>query len=376
MADPTENLPIKQRVLVQEKIIADQKEIISSLKSSVQNLEELLKKEQTLNEDKQKVIVQQQNTISEQQNTIKELDNIIREQQVSIVTQQKELAAAHQEIKEKNEQLLRINTEWESQTSLLKNKIFELQNEITEKEKKYHEIIEQREQKIKELTDKTKELEIELNRLKTQTSDLVSKSQLNELNEKIKELEKIIADKDATIIKLKEQTSGIDMNLKTELEIKEIKIAELEKRLKMLSESKEVAAPVGDQSNIILTRDAAIEGIKKLIGELKSTALIFIPTIDYIEELRLDDLKPTIRIKLATFIDRTNQKHIELFNKYSSLNNIEIKLYNAKDLWAINKDLEVLLFAPIGNDNSIAGLIVKTLIVLGLLAVNLLVFKF
>ncbi|MHA1251544.1 MAG: hypothetical protein ACTSRP_16250, partial [Candidatus Helarchaeota archaeon] len=168
-----------------------------------------------------------------------------------------------------------------------------------------------------------------LNRLKTQTSDLVSKSQLNELNEKIKELEKIIADKDATIIKLKEQTSGIDMNLKTELEIKEIKIAELEKRLKMLSESKEVAAPVGDQSNIILTRDAAIEGIKKLIGELKSTALIFIPTIDYIEELRLDDLK-------------------------------EIKLYNAKDLWAINKDLEVLLFAPIGNDNSIAGLIVKT----------------
>ena len=46
MADPTENLPIKQRVLIQEKLLKDQKEIITSLKNSVQNLEELLKKEQ------------------------------------------------------------------------------------------------------------------------------------------------------------------------------------------------------------------------------------------------------------------------------------------------------------------------------------------
>jgi len=360
MADPTENLPIKQRVLIQEKLLKDQKEIITSLKSSVQNLEELLKKEQALNEEKQKIITQQQSTIAEQQSTITEQDSVIRDQQVSIISQQKELTSANQEINDKNEQLLRINTEWENQTSLLKNKIYDMKNEISEKEKKFESIINEREEKIKELTNKIRDLEIELGKVKSQTSDLISRSALDELKEKIKELEKIIFEKDKIIRDLEEKLADGDVNLKTELKIKEIKIAELEKRLQQYEGEKAEVIPAGDSGNIILTEASAIEGIKRLIEDLKSTGMIFIPTIDFIEELNLENLKSTIRIKLATFIDRTNSKHVELFNKYNSMNNIEIKLYPEKDLWAINKDLEILMFAPIGSNKSVSGLIVQS----------------
>ncbi|MHA1271667.1 MAG: hypothetical protein ACTSPY_17880 [Candidatus Helarchaeota archaeon] len=360
MADPTENLPIKQRVIIQEKLINDQKEFISSLKTSMQNLEELIKKEQSLNEEKQKIIAQQQDTISEQQSTITEQDSIIRDQQISIVSQQKDLSTLSQEIKEKTEQLLRINTEWENQASLLKNRIFDMKNELSEKEKKFENTIAEREEKIRELTNIIKNLEIELESIKTQQSGGISKSAIKEYEDKIKELEKTIFEKDKTIKDLEDQLAGGDLDLKTELEIKNIKIAELERRLQALSGEGMEAPPPGERSNIILTKTSAIESIKSLIGTLKSTGMIFVPTIDYLEEFDLDQLKSSVRLKIATYIDYTNQQHVDLFNKYNSMNNIEIKIYEAKDLWAINKDLEILLFAPIGENKSIAGLIVHS----------------
>ncbi|MBD3227227.1 MAG: hypothetical protein GF329_03480 [Candidatus Lokiarchaeota archaeon] len=360
MADPTSDLPPKQRVLVQEKIIKDQKDILSNLKGSIKNLEELLKKEQNSNEEKQNIITQQQNTITEQQATITEQDSIIRDQQVSIVEQQKNLSNANEEINEKNSQLLRINSEWEDQTALLKKKIFNLKEEISSKEEKIENKIKERENKIKELTEKINNLTEELEKFKTEKFGLVSKDTITEMEEEIKQLEKENYEKDKTIKELQERVSTKDSDLRTELEIKNIKISELEKRIERISGEEDITRPPGERGNVILSRNGAIETMKNLIENLKSTAMIFIPTIDMIDNLNLNNIKKTARVKLATYVDPRNQKHIDLYNKYSSMGNLQIKSYEQKDLWAINKDLEVLMFAPIGNDNSIAGLTVQS----------------
>ena len=360
MAHPTENLPHKQRVIVQEKIIVDQKDIILTLKKSVHNLEEMFKKEQISNEEKQQVLIQQQNTITEQQSTVQEQDNIIRDQQISIVSQQKDLSISNQEIKVKTEQLLRINSEWENQTALLKNKIVDMKNELTEKDKKYEKLITEREEKFKAQTQKIKELEIVFEKSKSNESGLVPKNIVSEMEEEIKQFEKLVFEKDKEIKDLHEHLEGGNLDLKAELEIRDISIKDLENRISRLTGDTSIPTPAGERGNIILSKNSAIDGISGLIRSLKSTGMVFIPTIEYIEDLNLSDLKNTIRLKLATFIDVKNQKHIELFKKYNSLNNIEIKMYDQKDLWAINKDLEILLFAPIGDNNSIAGLIVQS----------------
>ncbi|TFF86131.1 MAG: hypothetical protein EU551_02470 [Promethearchaeota archaeon] len=360
MADPTTDLPPKQRVVIQEKIMNDLKGTISSLRESNKNLEELLKKNQSVIEENQKVIVQQQNTISEQQSTIKEQDEIIRDQQISIVSQQKDLSAANKELKEKTEHLLKINTEWEDQTSLLKNKIFEMKNELSEKEKKYDDMINEREETVKSLTEKINDLELQLEKAQVKTTDAAAQNALAEMEEEIKNLEKTLYEKDLKIKDLQGQAGEADIDLKTELELKDIKIADLEKRISFLTGEASVSVPAGEKGNIILSKEGALDGIKRLIGDLKSSGMIFIPLIDYIDKLDLDQVKSTIRLKIATHIDPTNQIHVDLFKKISTLSNIELKEYDKKDLWSINKDNEALLFAPVGEDGSSTGLIIKS----------------
>ena len=142
----------------------------------------------------------------------------------------------------------------------------------------------------------------------------------------------------------------------------EIKNKSLEEELELLAQDLDAA----DEEVEILNQklhnfeEKAIEGfylpkssvlnvIKSILMKGLHSVIITTPTIENLRDLDLYDVKPSVNIKVATWIDQLNPDHQEILRELT-FDNIMIRIDDFKDRYCILSDGAELFFGIVGNN--------------------------
>ncbi|MHA1649721.1 MAG: hypothetical protein ACTSYB_05980 [Candidatus Helarchaeota archaeon] len=332
---------LQQRIQFQNETIENQKAQINELKAELTQLKEQL--------DKFSNSIQNQTSIiAEQQRTLKDQESTILEQQMSISQLQKQLIELQNNLENANKQLQGMEETIRKKTEQLKTENIELKTTLDEKQKDFNKKIEDYEETIKRLRTQIgllEQKEKELNELR----EKISASDSSSLEKRILDMEKTLEEADATITKLEKELQQTKQNMEAEINVRDVKIQEYEHLLQKEGIKKPTA------STIITDKDIANETIKDIFSRTKSNVMIFLPDINFLENLDFDSLRPIIRVHLAVPV----HKNMNLINQLKMKPNVEIRDYTEGIIWGIIRDNEELMIAPIGENNEPSGLVVK-----------------
>ena len=98
-----------------------------------------------------------------------------------------------------------------------------------------------------------------------------------------------------------------------------------------------------------LSKKSVLNEIKSILMKGLHSVIITTPTIENLRDLDLYDIKPSVNIKVATWLDPQNPEHQEILNELT-FDNIMIKIDDFKDRYCILKDGAELFFGVVGNN--------------------------
>ena len=108
-----------------------------------------------------------------------------------------------------------------------------------------------------------------------------------------------------------------------------------------------------------LPKDSVLKEIKSILMKGLHTIILTTPIIENIRDLELYDVKPSVIIKVATWIDPSNPDHQEILRELT-FDNIAIRIDDYKDRYCILRDGEELFLGISGkNEDSILTLRTK-----------------
>ncbi|MHA1767301.1 MAG: hypothetical protein ACTSVK_13700 [Promethearchaeota archaeon] len=99
-----------------------------------------------------------------------------------------------------------------------------------------------------------------------------------------------------------------------------------------------------------LSKKTVLEEIKSILGRSLHTVNLTTPTIEEISELDLYEVKSSVNIKVATWIDPSNPNHQDVLNELR-FDNIMIRIDDFRDRYCILRDGEELFFGIVGNND-------------------------
>ena len=97
-----------------------------------------------------------------------------------------------------------------------------------------------------------------------------------------------------------------------------------------------------------LSKKSVLNEIKSILKEGLHTVILTTPIIENLRDLDLYEVKPSVNIKVATWIDPSNPDHQEILNELT-FDNIMIRIDDFKDRYCILKDGADLFFGVVGN---------------------------
>ncbi len=343
-----DKLKDKEKVAVLESRIQFQNEQLSSLKSQLDETKNALAslRDQL---DKFSSSVQNQTTIiAEQQRTLKDQEKTILEQQMSISELQKQLIELQKNLESANNELFKTEDIIRAKTETLKTENLQLRTNLEDKQKDFDGKVKTLEETISGLRTQITALEKKEKELTTVSSQAPT-SETGALEERVSELQKSMKDADKTISNLEGELESRKQLMTSEIEVRDVKIKELERLIR-----KQGAALPTDTGMVFNTDDAAI-AIKTIFAKTKSNVVIFAPDINLLNELDFANLRPVIRVQIAT----PTQDNMNLINQLTVKSNIEIRNYTEGQIWGIIRDNEEMLLAPINEKREPMGIIVK-----------------
>lgn len=332
---------LESRIQFQNDTIENQKSQIAELKTQLTQFNEQLDKFSSS-------IQSQTGIIAEQQRTLKDQETTILEQQMSIADLQKQLVEAQKKWESANTELLDVEKKIRERTENLKNENIKLKTAVDEKERDFN-------RKVEELQDTIKSLRAKLPLLESKEKELdvlkskISASDSSSLERRVLDLEAALKDANNTISNLERNLAQSRQQMDNEIKIRELKIEEYEKLIR----KEGYAAPT--DLNVVFDADSASKVIETIFNRTKSNVMVFLPDIKTLNYLNIDNLRPATRIHLAVPV----HQNMDLINQLLSKPNVEIREYTEGQIWAIIRDNEELLLAPIGDNNKPVGSIVK-----------------
>ena len=234
----------------------------------------------------------------------------------------------NEQIKMKDEQIFTLKKELEQ----LKTEYGALKLEFeTREEQINNELISSIEQKLHAIEAENQRIQTELNTTTIENS---------KLKEELKKKEQLAADLSEDLQKLKKEYKEIQEEMKlTRLDL-DAADAEIEKLMKQIEESKSKA-----KLNIVKKFIEVEEIMKQIMQTAQHKITIITPTIKDLQNLDIYSIKPNVQISVATNYDPLKKEHNTLLEEYKSIENIQIKLYDLADRYAILKDGDRLFVA-------------------------------
>ncbi len=98
-----------------------------------------------------------------------------------------------------------------------------------------------------------------------------------------------------------------------------------------------------------LPKDSVLKEIKSILMKGLHTIILTTPIIENLRDLELYDVKPSVNIKVATWVDPSNPDHQEIL-KELTFDNIAIRIDDFKDRYSILRDGEELFLGIKGNN--------------------------
>jgi len=132
----------------------------------------------------------------------------------------------------------------------------------------------------------------------------------------------------------------------TQLEYSEATMKEFWERAKQASQA--------SSSDVWFIRspEAMQAQINDSVSRSKLKFLLIAPTIDLVDIVALEKAKKVVHIRVVTYWDFNNPNHMAMVNRIISNPNMEVKYYERKNVWAINKDFEEIVICVIANPSS------------------------
>ena len=221
----------------------------------------------------------------------------------------------------------------------------------------------QRAMNLKE--DQIKTLKDSMN-LKSQQVETLDNS-LKFKDEKISTLEKsvelkgkeikVLLDTRVEKSKLKEKDEEF-ADIQEKLEILRGELKKADEDLELLENENEklrnqLAAASGskiiDWTNIDIPKKKILAKMKEILMNALHNVTIAVPNIKDLQDLLLYEVRSSVNMKISCYIDPGLEEDAELLEEFESLDNISIRMYEAKDRYVMDRDGEELLFAVIGN---------------------------
>ncbi|MHA1131784.1 MAG: hypothetical protein ACTSQI_02730 [Candidatus Helarchaeota archaeon] len=343
-----DKLKDKEKVAVLESRIQFQNEQLSGLKSQFEETKsELINLREQL--DKFASSAQNQTAIiTEQQRTLKDQEKTILEQQMSLSELQKQLIELQKKLDSANTEILKTENTIREKTDSLKAENLQLRTTLEEKQADFDRKVQALQDTITKLRTQITDLEKKEKELSDLPSGLSTRD-TNALDQRISELEKTLQDADATISRLEGELENRKQLMTSEIEVRDVKIKELERLIRKQG----VALPT--DTGVTFNKDDAAIAIKSIFSKTKSNVMMFIPDVNVLNELDFENLRPVIRVQIATPV----QDNRKLTGQLAAKSNIEIRNYTEGQIWGIIRDNEELLLAPINDQGEPMGIIVK-----------------
>ena len=92
--------------------------------------------------------------------------------------------------------------------------------------------------------------------------------------------------------------------------------------------------------------------INDSVSRAKLKFLIIAPTIDLIDIEAMEKAKKMVHFRLVTYWDARDANHMALVQRVINNPNMEVKYYDRKNVWAMNKDFEEIVICVIANPSS------------------------
>ncbi|NVM29363.1 MAG: hypothetical protein HWN65_11030 [Candidatus Helarchaeota archaeon] len=330
----------QQRIQFQNETIESQKNQIAEIKAENERLKEQIEKFS-------KSIQDQTGVIADQQRTLKDQETTILQQQMSISELQKRLIELEKTLESTSRQIVGVDERIQEETKQMKSEIVALKKELEEKQAEFNEKITEREDIIMALREENANLEKgvkELSQIKLSAPSGDSSAS----TQQISELETSLKSADDTISNLEQELENQKRLMQSELNVRDVKIAEYERLMKKQG----VAVPTA--KNFVSERDTASVTIADIFSRTKSNSMVFLPDINAVEKLDFEALRPTTRVQLAVPLFKGSQ----IIEQVKTKPNIEIRNYEG-NIWGIIRDNEEMLLAPISETNEPTGLVMK-----------------
>lgn len=132
----------------------------------------------------------------------------------------------------------------------------------------------------------------------------------------------------------------------TQLEYSEATMREFWERAKQASQTS------SSEVWFIRSPEAMQAQINDSASRAKLKFLIIAPRIDLIDIEALEKAKKVVHFRLVTYWDPKDPQHMALIQRVVNNPNMEIKYYDRKNVWAMNKDFEEIVICVIANPSS------------------------
>jgi len=142
----------------------------------------------------------------------------------------------------------------------------------------------------------------------------------------------------------------------------ELKIRSLEEELNLLTQDLDAADEEVESLNqklhnfeeraiqgFYLPKASVLKVIKSILMEGLHTVILTTPNIEDIRDLELYEIKPSVNIKVSTWINPSNSDHQEILRELT-FDNIVIRIDDFKDRYCILSDGAELFFGIVGNN--------------------------
>ncbi len=168
---------------------------------------------------------------------------------------------------------------------------------------------------------------------------------------------KVLLDTRVEKSKLEEKDKEI-ADIQGKLEILQGELKKADEDLELLENENEkirnqLAAASGskiiDWTNIDISKSKILTKMKEILMNALHNVTIAVPNIKDLQHLLLYEVRSSVNMKISCYIDPGLEEDAELLEEFESLDNISIRMYEAKDRYVMDRDGEELLFAVIGN---------------------------
>lgn len=109
---------------------------------------------------------------------------------------------------------------------------------------------------------------------------------------------------------------------------------------------------IDDLNKIKVTKAQFLTKIKEILENSRHRIMLTVPRITDLEDLELYNVRSSVNIKIACYINTGFDTHLRHVKDLESFENIEIRNYEDQDRWVIYRDGKELLCVIIGTEES------------------------